>query len=172
MNVILTPPPLDTYAIAEAAEALAISEFDFFRLAFRHWSGREADDSTLEKVFVAYLYEQKAPHWARHLCREVLRRRRNGTLDPEAFGVRGLRRRYPVPRLGRFSWSMMTLVVAVLLLMAVDTTYVKHRQFPTGCPGFSGSKFLDQYVGVFVKSRDAVCPPFAYPERKTEFGLK
>lgn len=173
MSAIRTPPPLDSYAIAAAAEALAISEFDFFRLAFRHWCGREPDDSTLEKVFVAYMFEQKVPHWARHLCREVLRQRRDGTLDPDAFGIDGLRRRHPLPRLGRFSsWSMTALMVLFIILVSLDTTYVKHRDFPTGCPGFSGSMFLDRYVGVFVKDRDAECPPFSYPARDEEFGLK
>lgn len=172
MNAIWAPPPPDAQAVAEAAEALAISEFDFFRLAFRRWCGREADDSTLEKAFVAYMFEQTAPHWARHLCREVLRRRRDGTLDPEAFGIDGLRRRQPLPRLGRFSWSMMAGMILIVLLMSFDTTYVRHRDFPMGCPGYSGSKFLDRYVGVLIRGRDTDCPAFVYPARDEEFGLK
>jgi|GEM_PF-1280982 len=172
MNAIGTPPPTDSYAIAAAAEGLGISEFDFFRLAYRRWSGRDADESALEKIFVAYMFRQSAPHWARHLSREVLRQRRIGRLDPDAFGIADLGRRVPAPRLGRFSWSMMALMILLLLLMSLDTTYVKDRSLPVGCPGFSGSVFLDSYFGPWFKKRDVVCPPFAYPGRRKMFDPK
>ncbi|MBI2585715.1 MAG: hypothetical protein HYW28_07555 [Rhodospirillales bacterium] len=172
MNAVRIPTSSDATAIATAAEGLGISEFDFFRVAYRRWSGREADESSLEKIFVVYMFEQSAPHWARHLCRDVLQRRRTGRLDPHAFGITELMRRQPLPRLGRFSWSMMAMGIVIVLLISFDTTYVKNRNFPPGCPGFSGSLFLDNYVGPWFKKHDAVCPPFAYPARDEVFGLK
>lgn len=172
MNMIWAPPSPDPRAVAAASEALGISEFDFFRLAFRRWSGREPDNRTLERAFVAYMFQQSAPHWARHLCRDVLQRRRTGRLDPHAFGIAGLVRRQPLPRLGRFSWSMMAMGIVIVLLISFDTTYVKNRNFPPGCPGFSGSLFLDNYVGPWFKKHDADCPLFTYPARDEVFGLK
>jgi hypothetical protein len=172
MNAIRTPSSSDAMAIAAAAEGLGISEFDFFRVAYRRWCGREADDSTLERVFVAYMFQQSTPHWVRHLSREVLQQSRTGRLDPDAFGVAGLRRRAPLPRLGRFSWKMMALMLLIVFLMSLETTYVKNRSLPVGCPGFSGSVFLDSYFGPWFKKRDTVCPPFTYPGRRKMFAPK
>ena len=172
MNAVRIPSSSDAAAIAVAAEGLGISEFDFFRVAHRRWCGREADDTTLEKIFVAYMFQQPAPHWVRHLCREVLRQMRTDRLDPEAFGVTGLKRRVPMPRLGRFSWSMMALMILFLMLMSLDTTYVKDRNLPVGCPGFSGSIFLDSYFGPWFKKQDVICPSFTYPGRRKMFAPK
>ena len=172
MDTIWAQPPPDPGAIATAAEGLGISEFDFFRVAYRRWCGREADESMLEKAFVAYMFQQSAPHWARHLCREVLQQSRTGRLDPNVFGVAGLRRRVPLPRLGRFSWKMMALMLLFVFLMSLETTYVKNRSLPVGCPGFSGSMFLDSYFGPWFKKRDTVCPPFSYPGRRKMFAPK
>jgi len=172
MDVVWAPPSPDPRAIVAASEALGISEFDFFRLAFKRWSGREPDESTLERTFVAYMFEQKAPHWARHLSREILRRRHDGTLDPAAFDISGLRRRPPLPRLGRFSWSIVALTLLIVFLMSLETTYIKDRSIPPGCPGSSGSIFLDRFAGWIFKPTAAVCPPFTYPGRRKMFTPK
>ena len=157
--MIWTPaPPSDPLAIAAAAEALGVSEFDFFRIAFRRWSGYEPDEPTLEKAFVRYMFRQSAPHWARHLSREVMRLKQAGHIDPDTFELVGLKRRYPLRRPSRFSWDMMALVLVLVALMAIDTTYPKDRTMPPGCPGSSGSVFLDVYVGPLLKSADIVCP--------------
>lgn len=157
--MILAPaPPPDPLAIAAAAEALGISEFDFFRIAFRRWSGHEPDEPTLEKIFVQYMFRQSAPHWARHLSREVIRLKQAGRLDPDAFGLSNVKRRYPLPGPGRFSWNLMALALAFIALMAMDFKYPKDRTMPPGCPGSSGSAFLDVYVGPLLKSADTVCP--------------
>lgn len=159
MNVILTPAPPDHSAIGAAAEALGISEFDFFRVAYRRWSGHELDEQALERSFVQYMFLQSVPHWARHLSREVLQIKRAGGLDPNAYGLAGIKRRYPLPGPGRISWNLMALALAFVVLTAVDYKYPKDRTMPPGCPGSSGSVFLDIYVGPLLKSSDTVCPP-------------
>jgi hypothetical protein len=172
MNAIRSPSSSDATAVTAAAEGLGISEFDFFRVAYRRWCGREPDETKLEKIFVAYIFHRSTPHWVRHLSREVLQRRRAGRLDPEAFGVAGFTRRMPMPRLGRFSWQMMALMLVIVFLMSLETTYVKDRTIPAGCPGTSGSIFLDRFAGWIFKDDDVVCPPFTYPGRRKMFTSK
>ncbi|MFQ5764974.1 MAG: hypothetical protein ACE5GT_08605 [Rhodospirillales bacterium] len=162
MNVVWPPPATKCSVVVRAAEALGISEYDFFRLAFRRWSGREADNHALEQAFVAYMFHQSVPAWVRHLSREVLEQLDTGTLDPEAFGVSGFKRRYPLPRLGRFSWRLMAGVMVILLLMSLDTTYVRNPSVPMGCPGATGSMFFDRLAQFFKGGPNHACP--ALPE--------
>ena len=98
-----SPIPSDCDAVVEAAEALVIREYDFFRLAFRRWSGREPEEKALERAFIAYMFHQRVPACVRHLSRDVLHLKASGTLDPGAFGIGGFTRRQPLLRLGRFS---------------------------------------------------------------------
>ena len=102
MNMMWRPPPADCGAVAAAAEALGIGEYDFFRLGFRRWSGREPGGKALERTFAAYMFHQRVPPCVRHLSREVLKLQGSGTLDPGAFGLAAFERRQPLPRLGRF----------------------------------------------------------------------
>ena len=102
MSVIWRPAPADCGAVAAAAEALGIGEYDFFRLAFRRWSGREPDGKTLERTFVAYMFHQRVPPCVRHLGREVLQLKGSGTLRLGAFGIAAFERRQPLPRLAGF----------------------------------------------------------------------
>ena len=106
MNMMWPPAPSDCGAVVKAAEALGIGEYDFFRLAFRRWSGHEPDGKALEQAFVAYMFHQRVPPCVRHLSREVLQLKGSGTLRPGAFGVAAFERRQPLPRLGRFSWRL------------------------------------------------------------------
>jgi hypothetical protein len=82
--------------VLDAAFLLRIGEFDLFRLAFRRWFGREADEKALEKVFVNYLFARKVPPWVRHFCRQVVADAQAGRLDCDAFGARAVRRREPL----------------------------------------------------------------------------
>lgn len=158
MNVVWPPPATKYSVVVRAAEALGISEYDFFRLAFRRWSGREADSQALEQAFVAYMFHQTVPPWVRHLSRDVLEHLDAGTLDPEFFGVAGFKRRYPLPRLGRFSWRLMAGVMVILFLMSLDTTYVRNPSVPIGCPGATGSMFFDRLAQFFKGEPDRACP--------------
>ncbi len=98
MNMMWPPAPADGGAVATAAEALGIREYDLFRLAFRRWSGREPDGNALERTFVAYMFHQRVPPCVRHLSREILQLKGSGTLRPGAFGVAAFERRQPLPR--------------------------------------------------------------------------
>ena len=163
MNMMWPPAPSDGGAVVEAAEALGIREYDFFRLAFRRWSGREPDEKAVEQAFVAYMFHQRVPACVRHLSRDVLHLKGSGTLDPGAFGIGGFTRRQPLPRLGRFSWRLVAGAIVVLFLMSLDVSYMRDRSIPLGCSGATGSMFFDRLAGIFIGDSDRACPQFAYP---------
>ncbi len=163
MNMMWPPAPADCGAVATAAEALGIREYDFFRLAFRRWSGREPGGKALEGTFVAYMFHQRVPACVRHLSREVLQLKGSGTLRPGAFGVAAFERRQPLPRLGRFSWRLAAGAIVVLFLMSLDVSYMRDRSIPLGCPGATGSMFFDQLADFFKGRPERACPEFAYP---------
>lgn len=104
--------PEDAQGVVDAAWALRISEFDLFRLAYRRWHHREADEKALEDVFVRYMFEQRVPPWVRHFCREVLARAAARALDPKDFGAHTVRRREPVMQYPR---KFIALTMAVML---------------------------------------------------------
>ncbi len=163
MNMMGPPPPSDCGAVAAAAEALGIGEYDFFRLAFRRWSGREPQGKALEGIFVAYMFHQRVPPCVRHLGREVLKLKGSGALDPAAFGLAAFERRQPLPRLGRFSWRLAAGAMVVLFLMSLDVSYMRDRSIPLGCPGATGSMFFDRLGAFFGGAPERACPDFAYP---------
>ena len=163
MSVMWRPPPSDCGAVVTAAEALGIREYDFFRLAFRRWSGREPDGKALERTFVAYMFHQRVPTCVRHLSREVLQLKGSDTLRPGAFGVAAFERRQPLPRLGRFSWRLVAGAIIILFLMSLDVSYMRDRSIPLGCPGATGSLFFDRLGAFFIGETERACPEFAYP---------
>jgi hypothetical protein len=70
-----------------ASRLLQISEFNFFGLAYSCWYGQEIQEHSLEYIFAEYMFEDKIPHWVRHLARTILSRQEQGTLDPEDFNI-------------------------------------------------------------------------------------
>ncbi len=62
----------DGTTVLAAAAQLDVSEFEIFRLAHRAWFGRDGDEKSLERIFVAYMFHGKVPLWVRHLCRDVM----------------------------------------------------------------------------------------------------
>ena len=84
--------PKDGDLIQWAVDAAGVGEFDFFRAAWRAWHGSSAEEKTLERIFVAYLYSQKAPSFVRHFARRVLDAEAAGSLRSAELGLRGLRR--------------------------------------------------------------------------------
>ncbi len=106
-------PPGDADLVIDAAAALGVREFDLFRLAYRRWYGREADDKRLERYFAPYMFHQIAPPWVRHMCREVRARAAEGRLDPDDFEAGTVRRvQRPVP----LGWLYVTLTLAAALV--------------------------------------------------------
>jgi len=73
--------------VAEAAETLAIGEYELFRLAHRWWFDAAGDDALIEEAFGEYLTHEKVPPWVRHYCRRVLILAAVNQLDPRDFGV-------------------------------------------------------------------------------------
>ncbi len=163
MNAIGHSAPSDRGAAVEAAEALGIREYDFFRLALRRWSGRDPADKAVERAFVAYMFGHGVPAYVRHLTRQVLQLRESGILDPGAFGIDAFERRQPLPRLGGFSWCLVAAAIGVVLLMSLDATYVRDRSIPLGCPGATGSEFFDRLAGMFTGESGPTCPEFVDP---------
>jgi hypothetical protein len=79
--------------VVAASAVLGLREFDFFRLAYRRWFGEQPDPSVLESAFGAYMMTQRVPPWVRHLSRDVLNARRQGSLPAGAFGESAYRDR-------------------------------------------------------------------------------
>ena len=96
-------PPEDTGLddVIKSAEALGISEYDFFDLSYRRWFCQEPNDKALEQAFVDYMFHQNVPPWVRHLTRQVLARQKRGRLNVASFGALDYRRKQPLPRYWR-----------------------------------------------------------------------
>jgi hypothetical protein len=77
----------DIDRVMAASRLLQISEFNFFGLAYSCWYGQEIQVHSLEYIFAEYMFEDKIPHWIRHLARTILSRDEQGTLDPGEFNI-------------------------------------------------------------------------------------
>ncbi len=96
-----------------ASELLQISEFDFFRLAYSQWFGRDIPVPRLEHIFAEYVFEDIVPYWVRHLSRRVLKRSDQGVLDPLEFHVippKGSRRL----RIEGYIYSIIILIITTV----------------------------------------------------------
>jgi hypothetical protein len=78
---------LDLDKVAFASQALQISEFRLFRVAYSQWYGRDISESELEYIFSEYMFEGIVPPWARHFTRQVITRFEQGILDPGEFNI-------------------------------------------------------------------------------------
>ena len=103
----------DVAHVAEAAEALAIAEYELFRLAYRWWYERACDETTLEQAFGEYLNGVRVPPWVRHYCRRVIALASVNQLDPGDFGVD----RPAVRRLSIREQRFASLVTAIAILV-------------------------------------------------------
>lgn len=79
--------PLDVRNVLDTAALLQVTEFNLFRMAYRHWHGRDASERSIEQFFVPYMFRSIVPCWVRQLCRHVLQADVEGTLAPIEFGV-------------------------------------------------------------------------------------
>ncbi len=113
--------PPDVRGVLEASRALKVSEFDLFRLAYRHWHGDEADEKALERIFVGYMFRQTVPLWVRQFCRQVLSAARAGALDRSAFGADRVAKREPLLyyRRGFIALTMVVLFLGYLVFRAL-----------------------------------------------------
>ena len=76
----------DCLLVDRARVHLGLLEFDFFRAAWRQWHGQEADERSLERAFMVYLFQQRTPIYVRALARRVVQDAVDGRLDPVALG--------------------------------------------------------------------------------------
>ena len=79
--------PLDVRNVLDTAAVLQVTEFNLFRIAYRHWHGCDASERSIEQFFVPYMFRSIVPYWVRQLCRRVLQADAEGTLDPAEFGI-------------------------------------------------------------------------------------
>ena len=77
----------DVADVLEATALLEVTEFEFFRIAYRRWYGRAVDDDVLEKLYLPYMFHGQVPLWVRQLARDVIHKAEDEALDPSAFGV-------------------------------------------------------------------------------------
>jgi len=135
MSFIWPTAPPDFAAAMKAAEALGVSEFDFFRLAFRRWSGREADDKTLERY-------QTVPIWVRHFSREILSRETAGKLNAAEFGALQYQRQPPPHRHGRLYLGLMGAMMVLYCVALLGISYDPQTSAPMPCYGSPGFKII------------------------------
>ncbi len=159
MNFIWPPAPSGLDDVIKAAEALGISEYDFFRLSFRRWSGHEPDDEKLEQVFVAYMFHQTVPPWVRHLVREISAREAEGRLDIRAFGAEQYKRRRPPHRHGRLYVGIMAVMTVFYCVALLDISYDPGTSAPMPCYSGPGFKVISDMAHTVTGREPPVCEP-------------
>ncbi|MCH7935762.1 MAG: hypothetical protein IH994_01560 [Proteobacteria bacterium] len=142
MSFMSTTAPPDFSAAMKAAETLGVSEYDFFRLAFRRWSGREADEKALERYFVAYMFHQDVPVWVRHFSRDVLSRDAAGKLDAAELGALKYRHHPPPHRNGPLYIGLMGAMMVLYCVALLDISYDPQTSAPMTCYGGPGFKVI------------------------------
>lgn len=118
----------DAALISEAAAALDTSEISIFRRAWAHWYGSPPDEASIEPPFLVYMFEGRAPSWARDYARRIVVRHEAETIDPYAWGSRSGYVRNPV--LG-FALAVLTVVIVIALVVVADYS----AQFISGIEG-------------------------------------
>lgn len=163
MNIIFSSESSDLGDIVNAAEALGISEYDFFRLAYRRWSGHEPVEKELEGTFVSYMFHQTIPHWVRHFTRDVNTRAAAGTLDAVKLGAVDYRHRMPPHRHGGLFMGIMVALTVLYCVALLEITYDPETSAPMPCYGGPGFKIVSS-MAYAVSGRDAPpCEDFNNP---------
>lgn len=157
MNLICSRESSDLEDVIRSAEALSISEYDFFRLAFRRWSGREPEDKALERLFVEYMFHQTVPHWVRHLARDVNARAVKGQLDLAEIGALDYRPRLPLPRHGRRSVGLVIAATVIYSVALMSVTYDPETSAPMPCYGGPGFKVISEMAYAVSGKRPPSC---------------
>lgn len=157
MSFVRPPVPLDFSAVMKAAEALGISEYDFFRLAFRRWWGKEADEKKLERIYVAYMFQQTVPTWVRHLTRDVTAQTADGKLDAAKFGALKYKRRLPPPRHGGLYMGLVAALTVLYCVALLDISYDPGTSAPMPCNGGPGFKIISDLAHAVSGKKPPSC---------------
>ena len=142
----------DTHQVMDAAAALRIGEFELFRAADRWWHGRARAERNLERIFVHYMFHGAAPPWVRQYCRAVLHAKADGSLNPAAFGVYGVRLARPAPSPGPF-YVAGTLAIAFFVAILLTSGHSAPSNGPDrlschgGGPGLAAMENLAYWLG-------------------------
>ncbi len=149
--------PADLGNVIKAAEALIISEYDFFHLAFRRWKGCAPEKVALEETFADYMFHQTVPPWVRHLAREVLSLEENGTLDIVCMGAHRYQRGVPPPKNGRFHVGIMAAAVIVYCFALVEISHFQDTTAPLPCNGGPGLMVISKMAYAVSEGRMPPC---------------
>jgi len=146
----------DAWMILEAAGALDLKEFELFCLAWRRWTGDDPDPKDVERAFAAHMLHKKTPPWARHLAREVLRRREQGCLERDDFGAARYREPPDRPSRARVYAATTAVSAAFVLALLILGTYRAADVGPVGrlecAPG--GMRFAEEVARQFTGKPD------------------
>jgi hypothetical protein len=99
----------DIQTILEASAVLDIAEYKLFVEAYKKWYGRKPENTRIERLYLAYMFNGVVPPFARDYARQVLEEAGRHELDPIRFGI--------TPKLGRrakFGLGMAALNVALV----------------------------------------------------------
>ncbi len=157
MNAIFPREPPDFGDVIKAAEALRISEYDFFRLAFRRWSGHEPEDRALEYFFVDYMFHQAVPAWVRHFSRDVLAREGAGNLSLAEFGALKYRQRLPPARHGGLYIGLMGAMMVLYCVSLLNISYDPQTSAPMPCYGGPGFNIISEIAHAVTGKRPPSC---------------
>jgi hypothetical protein len=149
--------PDDLRLVVEAAGCLGVEEFELFRLAWRHWRGEDAATQPLEKAFAGYMFQQTAPAWVRHFCREVLAREQAGRLDPAAFGVARGTARGPEATYARLSVAVIAAVGLIVIPAVLQVSYQPRSSTPLVCEMGPGIRFYAGIAHAFAERAPPAC---------------
>jgi hypothetical protein len=143
-----------TDAVPEAAALLDVTEFDFFRLAYRRRFGRQPGERMLEAVFAGYMLGAEVPPWVGGLSREVLHRRDDGTLDAEAMGAGRFRDRPARPPHGVLYVGAAMAAWLLLMVCLIDL-----RPDPQAAAECRGTFFHDWAAMISGRPQDSCSLP-------------
>jgi len=106
--------------VSAAAEALQVSEYNYFRLAYRRWAGEEPGEAELERLFGRYMLYQTVPPPVRHMTRQVREAAREGSLDRRAFGADTVPRRDLTTAYFRRDFVALMMVLMLLAFLLIQ----------------------------------------------------
>lgn len=115
-----TTPP-DVQAVVEASNLLAVSEFRIFEIAYSQWYGVDCDPDAIEHHFLPYMFHEQVPHYVRAFTRKVRGLERDGSLDPEEFGIEAEERTVRGVVAGVF-YSLFVVASVTVLVLLVKVT--------------------------------------------------
>ena len=109
--------PEDVQATLDVSALLGVAEFRMFHIAYRQWYGHDAEEATIERYFIPYMFHDRVPPWVRHFTQRVKQLDLAGKLDLAEFGI--VRRAATAQQIHRgraFALGLFTVLVTLVLL--------------------------------------------------------